>query len=68
MGLAITKGIHHAELTVSKLEESADSFISLLDWKEVRRNKTYPSIFVSDGHVCYAHTLASQRKHTKPIQ
>jgi catechol 2,3-dioxygenase-like lactoylglutathione lyase family enzyme len=48
---AITKGIHHIGLTVSKLEESASFFTSLLGWKEVRRNSEYPAIFVSDGSV-----------------
>ena len=49
MTTAITKGTHHIGLTVSKLEESADFFITLLGWKEVRRNEEYPAIFVSDG-------------------
>lgn len=49
MNLPITKGIHHFGLTVSKLDESANFFISLLGWKEVRRNLDYPAIYVSDG-------------------
>lgn len=49
MNTPITQGIHHLGLTVSKLEESADFFISLLGWKEVRRNLEYPAIYVSDG-------------------
>ncbi len=48
---AITKGTHHIGLTVSKLEESAAFFTSLLGWKEVKRNNDYPAIFVSDGSV-----------------
>lgn len=51
MSTPSTKGIHHIGLTVSKLEESADFFISSLGWKEVRRNEEYPAIFVSDGRV-----------------
>ncbi len=47
----ITKGAHHIGLTVSRLEESAAFFTSLLGWKEVRRNEEYPAIFVSDGSV-----------------
>jgi len=47
----ITKGVHHIGLTVSKLEESALFFTSLLGWKEVRRDSEYPAIFVSDGSV-----------------
>lgn len=46
-----TKGVHHVGLTVSKLEESAEFFTSLLGWKEVRRRGDYPAIFVSDGQV-----------------
>ena len=48
---AITKGAHHIGLTVSKLEESASFFTSLLGWKEVKRNSEYPAIFASDGSV-----------------
>jgi catechol 2,3-dioxygenase-like lactoylglutathione lyase family enzyme len=51
MSTAITKGCHHIGLTVSKLEESAEFFTSLLGWKEVRRNEEYPAIFVSDGSI-----------------
>ena len=45
----ITQGAHHIGLTVSRLEESANFFVSLLCWKEVRRNEKYPAIYVSDG-------------------
>lgn len=51
MNIPITRGAHHIGLTVSKLEESADFFISMLGWKEVRRNEEYPAIFVSDGSI-----------------
>jgi catechol 2,3-dioxygenase-like lactoylglutathione lyase family enzyme len=51
MSTPITKGTHHIGLTVSKLEESADFFTSLLGWKEVKRNKKYPAIYVSDGSI-----------------
>ena len=51
MNIPMTKGTHHIGLTVSKLEQSADFFISLLGWKEVRRNDEYPAIFVSDGNL-----------------
>lgn len=51
MTTPITKGTHHIGLTVSKLEESAYFFISLLGWKEFRRNEEYPAIFVSDGNI-----------------
>lgn len=49
MSSPITKGTHHVGLTVSKLEESAAFFTSLLGWREVRRNESYPAIYVSDG-------------------
>lgn len=51
MNMPITRGTHHIGLTVSKLNESADFFTSLLGWKEVRRNKEYPAIYVSDGSI-----------------
>ena len=47
----ITQGAHHIGLTVSKLEQTATFFTSLLGWREVRRNEDYPAIFVSDGNV-----------------
>ena len=51
MNEPITKGAHHIDLTVTKLEESATFFTSLLGWKEVRRDEEYPAIFVSDGKI-----------------
>lgn len=51
MNTPITKGSHHIGLAVSKLEESANFFTSLLGWKEVKRNEAYPAIFVSDGNI-----------------
>jgi catechol 2,3-dioxygenase-like lactoylglutathione lyase family enzyme len=48
---AITRGVHHIGLTVSRLEESAAFFTSVLGWREVRRDDSHPSIFVSDGTV-----------------
>lgn len=51
MNDSITTGVHHVGLTVSKLEESAAFFTSLLGWKEVKRNNEYPAIFVSDGYI-----------------
>jgi catechol 2,3-dioxygenase-like lactoylglutathione lyase family enzyme len=51
MSTPITRGAHHIGLTVSKLEESAGFFTSLLGWKEVKRNEEYPAIYVSDGSI-----------------
>lgn len=47
--LALTKGAHHVGLTVSKLEESANFFVEVLGWAEVKRDPEYPSVFVTDG-------------------
>lgn len=51
MSTPVTQGVHHIGLTVSKLEESAAFFTSVLGWKEVRRKADYPAIFVSDGNI-----------------
>ncbi|MFA6922490.1 MAG: VOC family protein [Gallionella sp.] len=51
MNTPMTKGCHHIGLTVSRLEESADFFVSRLGWREVRRNEEYPAIYVSDGSI-----------------
>ncbi len=51
MNKPITHGVHHIGLAVSRLEESANFFTSLLGWKEVRRNEDYPAIYVSDGSI-----------------
>ena len=48
---ALTSGCHHLGLTVRKLEDSARFFTECLGWKEVRRDESYPAIFVSDGSV-----------------
>lgn len=61
MNTPITQGTHHIGLTVSKLEESAAFFVSLLGWKEVRRNEEYPAIYVSDG--CVMVTLWATKVH-----
>lgn len=49
MNTPVTKGCHHIGLTVSKLEESAHFFTTILGWQEVKRDLAYPAIFVSDG-------------------
>jgi catechol 2,3-dioxygenase-like lactoylglutathione lyase family enzyme len=51
MSDAATQGAHHIGLTVSRLEDSAGFFTTLLGWHEVRRDPDYPAIFVSDGAV-----------------
>lgn len=66
MNTPVTKGIHHLGLTVSKLEESANFFISLLGWKEVRRNAEYPAIYVSDGSIMLS-LWASREQPSNPF-
>ncbi|TRZ65190.1 MAG: VOC family protein [Rhodocyclaceae bacterium] len=51
MNSPTTKGAHHVGLAVSRLEESAAFFTTMLGWNEVRRNNEYPAIFVSDGNI-----------------
>ncbi len=48
---ALTTGVHHVGLTVSRLDDTAHFFIELLGWQEVRRDDSYPAIFVSDDTV-----------------
>lgn len=48
---ALTRGCHHIGLSVNKLEESATFFTDCLGWREVRRDDSYPAIFVSDGNI-----------------
>lgn len=47
----LTSGCHHIGLTVGNPEDSARFFTKCLDWREVRRDDSYPAIFVSDGSV-----------------
>lgn len=47
----MTQGIHHLGITVECLEEAKAFFVDLLEWKFVKENPNYPSIFVSDGMV-----------------
>jgi len=47
----LTLGAHHIGLSVARLEETADFFTRVLGWAEVRRDDSYPAIFVSDGVV-----------------
>ncbi|SDW67042.1 VOC family protein [Marinobacter mobilis] len=48
---ALTQGLQHVGLTVTRLEESASFFTQLLGWKEVSRKPDYPAVFVSDGSI-----------------
>ncbi len=46
---AMTDGVHHIGLTVVEFEATAEFFIKILGWQEVRRDPSYPAIFVTDG-------------------
>ncbi|MBP2836670.1 VOC family protein [Dickeya parazeae] len=46
--MSVTTGVHHIGLAVSRLEESAAFFTTLLGWEEVKRRDDYPAIFVKD--------------------
>ena len=47
--MAVTTGVQHIGLAVSKLEESAAFFTKILGWEEVKRREDYPAIFVRDN-------------------
>jgi len=61
-----TQGAHHIGLTVSKLEASADFFIHILGWHEVRRDLDYPAIFVTDGLLMVT-LWQTQKNHPRPF-
>jgi catechol-2,3-dioxygenase len=45
----MTKNIHHLGLTVESLKEAKDFFIQILDWKVLKEDPEYPSVFLSNG-------------------
>jgi len=47
----MTRGIHHLGLTVESLQEAKDFFVTLLGWKLVKEDASYPNAFVSDGNI-----------------
>lgn len=51
MSNAITRGVHHVGLTVSRLDDSVNFFTGYLSWQLVGGNPDYPAVFVSDGSV-----------------
>ncbi len=51
MPIPATCGIHHLGLTVAQLETSAQFFTEILGWRELRRDDSYPAIFISDGQI-----------------
>ena len=46
--MSVTSGVQHIGLSVSNLEESAEFFIKVLGWEEIKRREDYPAIFVKD--------------------
>lgn len=64
MTKALTSGIHHVGLTVSKLEDSAGFFTHILGWKEVKRRDDYPAIFVSDGSIMLTLWAVTEKPET----
>ncbi|MND85282.1 Glyoxalase/Bleomycin resistance protein/Dioxygenase superfamily protein [compost metagenome] len=46
--MSVTSGVQHIGLSVSNLEESAEFFIKVLGWEEIKRCEDYPAIFVKD--------------------
>jgi len=51
MSAAVTRGVHHIGLTVSRLKECAEFFTNIPGWQEIKRRDDYPAIFVGDGNV-----------------
>jgi len=48
---SLTRGIHHAGLTVPDLDEARDFFTAVLGFEQVGERPDYPAVFVSDGTV-----------------
>jgi catechol 2,3-dioxygenase-like lactoylglutathione lyase family enzyme len=48
---AVTQGIDHVGLAVSKLDATTAFFIEALGWKLVGERPDYPAKFVSDGRI-----------------
>ena len=63
--MSVTSGVQHIGLSVSNLEESAEFFIKVLGWGEIKRREDYPAIFVKDGAI----TLTLWKTQTEePVQ
>ena len=48
---ALTQGVNHIGFAVSDLNATTEFFMSILGWKEVGGDPSYPSRFVSDGKI-----------------
>lgn len=51
MTSAVTRGIHHAGLTVPDVAAARAFFVDALGFEQVGERPAYPAVFVSDGHV-----------------
>ena len=49
--MAVTNGIHHLGLSVSKLEEAIEFFTEALEFNLVGRDEDYPAAFLKDESV-----------------
>ena len=47
------KGVHHLGLSVSDLEATRWFFCELLNWKEVKRDPSYPAIYVANDTIMF---------------
>lgn len=51
MTTPLSRGIHHLGLAVPDLDAAQRFFTDALGWNVVGGDPSYPSVFVSDGHV-----------------
>ncbi|GJL73360.1 MAG: hypothetical protein NMNS01_25590 [Nitrosomonas sp.] len=50
-GGAVTRGIHHAGLTVPNLDATRKFFLDTLGYKQIGEVPDYPAVFLSDGSI-----------------
>lgn len=63
----VTRGIHHAGLTVPDLEAAVRFFIDGLGFEEVGAKPDYPAVFVSDGEVMITLWRAADPEKAAPF-
>ena len=63
--MAVTNGIHHLGLSVSKLEEAIEFFTEALEFNLVGRDEDYPAAFLKDESVVI--TLWGTEKNAVPF-
>ena len=62
-----THGAHHIGLAVHSAEDAARFFVDALGLDEVRRDKDYPAIFVSDGELLLTLWQVDDAKASAPF-